>query len=82
MLGITDIIATLLGILVAVVPAAVLIIRKVHSVSKEVGELFVAVTLALEDGKLTGDEIRNIIKEGKDVISAVATIREKTIERG
>ena len=78
--NIEQIISIVIGLLFTVVPAVAVISKKVGAVSKETGELFTAVFKALEDGKISGDEVRGIIKEAKDVQVAVSTLRSKSVE--
>ncbi len=73
------IIGTALSVIVGMIPVAAVIMKKVGKISKETGELFTAVSKGLEDGKLSGDEIRSIIKEAKDVGTAVMSIRNKSV---
>lgn len=56
------------------IPAVFAFVRRFTVPAKEVAELVNAVTQALEDGKLSADEIKNIIKESKDVKLAVTKI--------
>ena len=77
-MDIIGIIGTALSVIVGLIPMAAVIMKKVGKVSKETGELFTAVSKGLEDGKLSGDEIRSIIAEAKDVGSAVMSIRSKS----
>ena len=75
-----DIVSTVVSFSVVAIPAVLVIAKKLGKVAKETGEMLVAVSLALEDGKVTGDEVRKIIKEAKDVGKAVMDIRSKTTE--
>jgi len=43
-------------------------ILKFKSISKEVGELLVQIGVALDDKKITKDEIKSIVAEAKDVL--------------
>lgn len=78
-MDILTIIGVIVSFLIANIALVAGIVKKLSSVSKEVGELFVAIAVATQDGKVTGDELRNIIKEAKDVFDAVKKIRDKTI---
>jgi len=80
-MDITSIIGTAFSIIVGFIPVAVVIIKKISKVAKESGELLVAVSKALEDGKLSGDEIRTIISEAKDVGRAVMDVRNNTVAK-
>ena len=72
------IITTVISVALGAIPAVLIIAKKVGKVAKETGELFTAISLALEDGKVSGDEVRHIIKEAKDIGTAVMSIRDKT----
>lgn len=72
-----EIIAILLTFLITSVGLAKLLAGKFGALSKELGELFTAVSIALEDSKITGDEIRQIIKEAKDIPGAVMSLRNR-----
>jgi len=78
-MDIIGIIGTVFSVAVGLIPVAVVIIKKAGKVAKESGELLVAVSKALEDGKLSGDEIRTVISEAKDVGTAVMDVRNKTV---
>lgn len=80
-MDIIGIIGTVFSVAVGLIPVAVVIIKKISNVAKESGELLVAVSKALEDGKLSGDEIRTVIKEAKDVGRAVMDVRNKTVAK-
>ncbi len=75
-----EIFALLLTVLIASVPVVAVVFKKFGSVSKEVGELFTAVFKALEDGNVSGDEVRGIIKEAKDIPKAIKELRSKSME--
>lgn len=78
-MSLEQIIGTVVSFVVTMVPAVMIILKKVGNITKETGELFTAVSKALEDGKVSGDEVRNIIKEAKDVGAAVMTLRDKSL---
>ena len=78
-MDIISIIGTVFSVVVGFIPIAVVLVKKISKVAKESGELLVAVSKALEDGKLSGDEIRTVIKEAKDVGKAVMDVRNKTV---
>lgn len=80
-MDIIGIIGTVFSVAVGLIPVAVVIMKKISNVAKESGELLVAVSKALEDGKLSGDEIRTVIKEAKDVGRAVMDVRNKTVAK-
>jgi len=73
------ILSTVISIAIGAIPVVMVIFKKLGKVSKESGELFPAISKGLEDGKLTGDEIRGIISEAKDVGKAVMEIRNKSL---
>jgi len=68
---VSQVIATGMMFLVGLIPTAAVIITKIEKVTKELGELFIALSIALEDGKITSDELKQIAEEGKDVAQAV-----------
>lgn len=78
-MDIEGILSVAFSVLVGAIPAVLIVVKKISKVAKESGQLFTAVSKGLEDGKLTGDEIRNIIEEAKDVGKAVMDIRNKTV---
>jgi hypothetical protein len=77
-----EIIAAALTFILGAWGAGAVLLKKVSKVSLESGELLVAIGKAGEDGQLTGDEIRAIIKEAKDIPAAVRDLRAKTIASG
>lgn len=44
------------------------ILLKVRGILKEVGELLIALSKALDDGKISMDEVKSIIEEAKGVL--------------
>jgi len=44
------------------------ILLKVRQILKEVGELLIALSKALEDGKISMDEVKSIIEEAKGIL--------------
>lgn len=52
-------------------------VSKSMAVLKEAGELLIAINTALEDQKLTKEEIEEIAKAGKEVIEAVKKLTKK-----
>jgi len=51
------------------------ILMKYLKPAKEAGELLTTIVAALSDGKLTEDEIKNVIKEAKDVKEAIKALK-------
>ena len=74
----SELFGVLLTVLIASIPAVAAIFKKFGSVSKETGELFTAIFKALEDGKVSGDEVREIIQEAKDIPKAIQGLRDKS----
>ena len=68
---VSQIVATTFALIAGIVPAVAIILDKIEKVSKELGELFIALSIALEDGKITSDELKKIADEGKDVAKAI-----------
>ena len=56
------------------------VVSKASIVLKETGELFVVFAAALADGKITKEEIAQVVKEGKDVVDAVKTLMVKKVK--
>ena len=54
---IADSITITLGLLGLIAPAAIGYIMKGSKMTKEIGELFLAIALAIEDKKVTGTEL-------------------------
>ena len=67
-MDVLSIISMVFGVLAGSIGAVGIVVLKIKDVTKELGELFVVVADALEDGKLTKEELQSIIKEAKDVL--------------
>lgn len=65
-----------LPVVVTIVFGYFAVAGKVATAGKEAGELLVTAMGALQDGKLTKDEIQMIVKESKDVKEAVMAIKQ------
>ena len=53
------------------------IVRKYFMPAKEVGELLLTIYEAVQDGRITKDEIDRIMKEAKDVPAAIRNLKHK-----
>jgi hypothetical protein len=56
------------------VGGVMVIIKKYYRPAKEVGELLVTVAGAIEDGKVTKEELDQIVKEAKDIPEAIKAV--------
>lgn len=63
-----NIVSVVLGLVVGSFGAASIFVVKVGAITKELGELFVVLSDALDDKKLSKDELKAIIEEAKDVL--------------
>ena len=53
--------------------------KKYVTAGAEVAELVSVSLKAIEDGKLTGDEVTSILKEAKDVKAALDALKHKAV---
>lgn len=70
-----------LPVVVTIVFGYFAVAGKIATVGKEAGELLVTAMGALQDGKLTKEEIQMIVKEARDVKEAVMAIKKKEQEK-
>ena len=52
------------------------VVAKIVLITKELAELLNTVSLALADKKISNDEIAKILKEGKDVVTTIKSLKE------
>jgi len=66
-----EVLALAVSALLAILGASLgLVFRKISRTFREVGEFMTTVGLAIEDRRITRDELANIIKEGKDIFES------------
>lgn len=71
-----DLLLTLVPVVLTILIGYLGIATKMKSVSKEIGELFIAIMTALEDGKISREEVEQIIKEAKDIPEALKQLKK------
>lgn len=74
--GITGIIAQLLTIVLGIGTLGAILIKYLKPV-KETAELMEVIVESFADGKLSEDEIKQIIKEAKDIPESIANLKAK-----